>query len=51
VTALELERLRRSWAEHETIATQLATVDHKKIGTRYLVTAALFFLAGGSRRC
>jgi cytochrome c oxidase subunit I+III len=47
VTALELERLHRSWAEHETIATRLATVDHKKIGTRYLVTSSLFFLAGG----
>ena len=43
----ELERLERSWVEPGGIVAWLGTVDHKKIGVRYLVTAAVFFLAAG----
>jgi cytochrome c oxidase subunit 1/cytochrome c oxidase subunit I+III len=45
--AVEVERLERSWSERPGLVTWLATVDHKRIGIRYLVTAAIFFVAGG----
>ena len=35
-----------SW-QHGRIASWLVTVDHKRIGILYIVTAGLFFLAGG----
>ena len=34
-----VERLERAWAEPGAFVTALATVDHKRIGIRYLVTA------------
>jgi cytochrome c oxidase subunit 1/cytochrome c oxidase subunit I+III len=37
------ESLERHWAEPATLRAWLTTVDHKKIGRRYLVTAAVFF--------
>jgi cytochrome c oxidase subunit I+III len=49
-TAAGVEQRRRlelSWAEPRGLLSALSTVDHKRIGTRYLVTAALFFAAGG----
>ena len=41
------ETLRRIWETPSGIYGQLATVDHKTIGKRYLVTAFLFLLIGG----
>jgi cytochrome c oxidase subunit I len=41
------ERLKASWEPPETLYFQLASVDHKKIGKRYLVTAFIFLLVGG----
>ena len=42
-----LERLEKVWAEPGGIVTFLTTVDHKKIGVRYLFTAFAFFIAAG----
>ncbi|MGI5149354.1 cytochrome c oxidase subunit I [Plantactinospora sp. CA-294935] len=41
------ESLARHWAEPATLRAWLTTVDHKKIGRRYLVTAAVFFAFAG----
>jgi len=44
-----LDRLAANWGEAPTVRTWFTTVDHKRIGRRYLVTAAVFFgLAGAS---
>ncbi|MCC6383002.1 MAG: cytochrome c oxidase subunit I [Dehalococcoidia bacterium] len=40
-------RLERAWETPRELALQLATVDHKKIGERYIVTAYVFFVLGG----
>jgi len=40
-------RLDETWAESGGIAAWFTTVDHKKIGIRYLVTAFVFLLLGG----
>jgi len=42
-----VERLEKVWAEPGGIVTFLTTVDHKKIGIRYLFTAFAFFIAAG----
>src|SRR5207249_6413620 len=42
-----VERLEKVWAEPGGIVSQLTTVDHKKIGVRYLYTAFAFFIAAG----
>jgi cytochrome c oxidase subunit 1/cytochrome c oxidase subunit I+III len=47
VATAEVRRLERSWVEPRGLVAWLGTVDHKKIGARYLVTAAAFFVAGG----
>src|SRR3954469_6947081 len=47
MTTVDVDRLRRSWAEPTGLVAWLSTVDHKRIGLRYGVTAAGFFLAGG----
>ncbi len=47
MAATNVEQLRRSWAEPGAFVTALATVDHKRIGVRYLVTATVFFLLAG----
>jgi cytochrome c oxidase subunit 1/cytochrome c oxidase subunit I+III len=47
VATAEVRQLERSWAEPRGLVAWLGTVDHKKIGVRYLVTAAVFFVAGG----
>jgi cytochrome c oxidase subunit I+III len=44
----ELQRLELLWSERSGLKTFLTTCDHKKIGTRYLVTSFLFFVAGGA---
>ncbi|HKO16139.1 MAG TPA: cytochrome c oxidase subunit I [Gemmatimonadaceae bacterium] len=41
------ERLRRTWETAPGLYGVLATVDHKVIGKRYLVTAMIFLLLGG----
>ncbi|GAA3777437.1 hypothetical protein GCM10022225_76630 [Plantactinospora mayteni] len=38
-----VERLTAEWAEPPTLRGWFSTVDHKRIGRRYLVTAAVFF--------
>ena len=42
-----VERLEKVWAEPGGIVSFLTTVDHKKIGVRYLFTAFAFFVAAG----
>jgi cytochrome c oxidase subunit I+III len=42
-----VERLHEEWTTPRTLYGTLATVDHKKIGKRYLVTAFVFLLLGG----
>src|ERR671936_1485169 len=47
-TAVErVERLERIWSEPSGLKTFFTTVDHKKIGVRYLVTASVFFVLAG----
>ncbi len=41
------ERLTVIWESPHTLWGWLATVDHKKVGRRYLVTAFIFLLVGG----
>ncbi len=42
-----IHRLEDLWETPRTLWGSLATVDHKKIGVRYLVTAFAFLIAGG----
>jgi cytochrome c oxidase subunit 1/cytochrome c oxidase subunit I+III len=41
------ERLRETWGEAPGLATWFKTVDHKKIGRRYIWTAFVFFALAG----
>jgi cytochrome c oxidase subunit 1/cytochrome c oxidase subunit I+III len=41
------DRLTRLWHPPRTIVAWLATVDHKKLGLRYISTAFVFFALGG----
>ncbi|MEV6815446.1 cytochrome c oxidase subunit I [Micromonospora sp. NPDC051296] len=43
----DLARLEERWAERPSLRSWFSTVDHKRIGRRYLVTAALFFVLAG----
>jgi cytochrome c oxidase subunit I len=43
-----IDRLSGIWSDAPTIHGELATIDHKKIGKRYLVTAFVFLLLGGA---
>src|SRR4051812_16169245 len=45
--AAPVAALRKSWAETPGIVGWLTTVDHKRIGVRYGVTAAGFFVLAG----
>ena len=45
-TAVE-QRLQQIWETPKTIHGWFATVDHKEIGHRYLVTAFVFLVIGG----
>jgi cytochrome c oxidase subunit I+III len=47
MAAVEIERLERAWAEPGGLVSALTTVDHKRIGVRYLVTASAFFVLAG----
>jgi cytochrome c oxidase subunit I+III len=40
-------RLESMWAERPGLGTWLTTVDHKKIGVKYIYTSFLFFVVGG----
>src|ERR671931_329393 len=40
-------KLERVWASPKGLVSFLTTVDHKRIGTRYLVTAGIFFCLAG----
>ena len=46
-SAAVVERLTDIWESPPTLWGWLSTVDHKKIGKRYLVTAFLFLVLGG----
>lgn len=41
------ERLESVWGEGPGLATSLKTVDHKKLGMKYLYTGLFFFVLGG----
>ncbi|MBW3591287.1 MAG: cbb3-type cytochrome c oxidase subunit I, partial [Actinobacteria bacterium] len=41
------ERLQEVWGEKPGLKSWLTTVDHKKIGVKYLYTGMAFFVAGG----
>ncbi|OKI67381.1 cytochrome c oxidase subunit I [Micromonospora sp. CB01531] len=43
----DLARLAEHWDEPRSLRAWFTTVDHKKIGRRYLVTAAFFFVLAG----
>ena len=45
--ATTVDRLTRTWEAPRDLYGALATVDHKTIGKRYLVTAFVFLIAGG----
>jgi cytochrome c oxidase subunit I+III len=47
-TAIQVEtQLHELWDEEPGVGSFLTTVDHKRIGTRYIVTALVFFALGG----
>jgi cytochrome c oxidase subunit 1/cytochrome c oxidase subunit I+III len=41
------ERLESVWGERPGLATWITTVDHKRIGVKYIYTAFVFFVLGG----
>jgi cytochrome c oxidase subunit I+III len=41
------QRLEGIWSERPGLYSFLHTIDHKKLGKKYIVTAAVFFVAGG----
>jgi cytochrome c oxidase subunit I len=45
--ATTVERLEEDWAETPGLGSWVGTVDHKRIGLRYLYTGMAFFVAGG----
>src|SRR4051812_34414019 len=47
ISAPEQETLERHWSSPRTVRAWFATVDHKRIGVRYMVTAFGFFVVGG----
>jgi len=46
-TSVPTESLTRWWHPPRTIVAWLSTVDHKKLGIRYIITAFVFFALGG----
>lgn len=42
------ERLEQHWSEKPSLRTWFTTVDHKRIGRRYLFTASAFFVISGT---
>jgi cytochrome c oxidase subunit 1/cytochrome c oxidase subunit I+III len=47
VSRVDLARLTEHWAESPSLRGWFSTVDHKRIGRRYLVTAGVFFVLAG----
>jgi len=47
MAATNVERVEGAWAEPSALMRAIATVDHKRIGVRYLVTATVFFALAG----
>src|SRR2546430_4768971 len=47
VTTDPLEAVEESWGGEEGLVSWFTTVDHKRIGMKYLVTAIVFFVVGG----
>src|SRR3979411_842917 len=47
VTTEPLEALEQSWYEPPGLISWFTTVDHKRIGMKYLITALAFFVFGG----
>ncbi len=45
------ERLTSLWETPKTARGWFSTVDHKELGIRYLVTAVIFLIVGGLKRC
>jgi cytochrome c oxidase subunit 1/cytochrome c oxidase subunit I+III len=45
--AITADRLTHIWETPADLASRLATVDHKTIGVRYMITAFVLFLLGG----
>ncbi|MDG6110202.1 cytochrome c oxidase subunit I [Dactylosporangium aurantiacum] len=45
--AQAVEELEREWHERPSLRTWFSTVDHKRIGRRYMVTAGVFFIFAG----
>ena len=45
--AAELADLERSWRDPPGLRGWLTTVDHKRVGLRYIVTAMVFFVLAG----
>ncbi|WP_213452083.1 cytochrome c oxidase subunit I [Rhizomonospora bruguierae] len=43
----EVAELEHAWHERPSLRTWLSTVDHKRIGRRYMVTAGVFFAIAG----
>ncbi len=44
---VEAERVERAWKEKPGVAGYLSTVNHKRLGMRYIYTAFVFFFAAG----
>jgi cytochrome c oxidase subunit I+III len=42
-----VEQLEATWSEHVGLSAWIGTVDHKRIGLRYLFTGMAFFVIGG----
>lgn len=49
MSAAVQDRLEQIWGTPRTFWGWLSSVDHKQIGRRYLATAMLFLIAGGSK--
>ena len=47
LTAPEVRELERTWSDRPGLIGWFATVDHKHIGRRFIVTCFVFFLLGG----
>jgi cytochrome c oxidase subunit 1 len=44
---LDLDQLHAIWADRPGLWGWLTTVDHKRVGRRYIATAMVFFVLGG----
>ncbi|MFC7482967.1 cbb3-type cytochrome c oxidase subunit I [Luedemannella flava] len=44
----DIAHLEREWGERPSLHSWFATVDHKRIGRRYMVTAGIFFIIAGT---